>query len=173
MKIHTFEEISSSIYPVGENMDIAKEFIRKAIPVLKPLIKNKLVNIWVRGSSGAILGGLLVGKLTNDCIIFHVKKEGEDSHHGNDFSNWYSRKQGINIILDDFIQTGKTVNAIWEEMKARKAKVHILLVVNNKRDIWFADFVPTHLISEKGDAQPGWNKLGVKKKETIQVDIDF
>ena len=55
--------------------------------------------------------------------ILHLKKEGENSHHGNGALSPYAKEGSsivLNIILDDFVASGETVNRIHSFMKRRK-----------------------------------------------------
>lgn len=120
MKILTFEKASMS-YPVGNNMIGAIAFCYRAAKVLVQELtnKHKPINIFVRGSSGAIVGALLSSKLIEEGFtqvkVSHIKKEGEKSHGGT-ISGFYETVDAINIIMDDFIATGKTINAIYEHL---------------------------------------------------------
>ena len=71
----------------------------------------KSINIYCQGSSGAIMAAFFCARVQNACRILHVKKEGEKSH--SDYSNLRPFSGDcINIIIDDFIASGRTVNRI-------------------------------------------------------------
>jgi hypothetical protein len=135
------------LYPVGEHMDRAIQFIDAAAPLVQNIIGEKALNIWCRGSSGAILASLLVAKLSdkNTKKILHVKKKGETSHHGNCF---YISSSEVNLIIDDFCETGETLNKIYEKLSAFTPVVDILLLDQYSRTHWLLNFVPEIFISE-------------------------
>lgn len=110
-------------YPVGSNISEAIEFIDNAFLsiYINELFKDKDINLWCRGSSGAILAGLLSSKFIGmneykSIKIIHVKKSGE-SAHGHDISEFNSDTPAYNIIVDDFCATGETINHISTSMK--------------------------------------------------------
>jgi len=130
-------------YPVGKDIIKAMNYVETVHKVLKPLIGDSNVNLWVRGSSGAILGALLAARIGSKAKINHVKKEGERSHQG----GYSFNVDGINIILDDFIASGETVNKIYEEMQKRAANVDYLIVTSlyyNTR----LNFEPTYIVCD-------------------------
>lgn len=144
-------------YPVGyrmtETMNIIKDmairiqalFPVKLLPMNGPE-KPKLV-FCVRGSSGAILAGLITPFLTDyEIVINHIKKQGESSH--NDDKPLYLPNEWPWIILDDFILSGETVNEIYKDMcRAHvNCKVDCLCVSGffNQSDI---NFKPINVIA--------------------------
>ena len=111
-------------YPVGDYIEEAINFVNSALIVLmkdKNFPKSDIA-IWCRGSSGAILAGLLANGLLvqgyQDITVNHVKKENEKSHSANFFFT-----KTTNIIIDDFTCTGDTINHIAKCMK--KSIFHI------------------------------------------------
>lgn len=134
-------------YPVGSIPKLAVKFIEKVVPIVKEIIKAEDVNIWVRGSSGAILGTLLMAGLcdTNNVTITHIKKVGEDSHCGGGISD-YRCEGRINILIDDLISSGETVEAIWEKAKKHISNIEIV-ILSNPPVYSFPSFKPLHLIS--------------------------
>lgn len=154
-----FGELYSDIYPVGENIKAWKHYISLIIPHLQEIIGDKPVNIWCSGSSGAILSAFLCSQMENDIVVCHVKKDGESSHHGNSFYKIKGHK-AINIILDDFMRSGATVNRIWEQAKRYCDKIDVLIIGNcfNEKE-WAANFIPKILIIEKCSIHEDWKKL--------------
>lgn len=98
-------------YPVGDNITENIPRIREMIEVFKTIeyFHNKNLNIICRGSSGAIIAGIFATSLTNRLKIVHVKKQHEDSHCN---SYIHNDKNWANIIVDDFICSGETVNEL-------------------------------------------------------------
>jgi adenine/guanine phosphoribosyltransferase-like PRPP-binding protein len=129
-------------YPIGHNMTNAMEYINLIAPILQDLCKEHPINIWCMGSSGAILSALLTTKLSNQCSICHVKKDGENSHD----SSLHVQQHAINIILDDFSRTGDTVNKIAEKAGRYIKYVDVLVLANSYKD-WVFRFVPKVMIN--------------------------
>lgn len=145
----------NNLYPVGENIHGALEYINVVTPFIKDLIGDKPINIWCSGSSGAILSAFLVKNLNNPCIICHVKKEGEHSHHGNSFSKIY-KNDCINIILDDFMSSGTTIERIYKQAKYNTLQIDILILANAYKGPWFLPFKPINFIIDKDAIHDSW-----------------
>jgi hypothetical protein len=98
-------------YPLGRNMKGAMKTIDAYIAAFSKLgyDTHKGINLWCRGSSGAILAGMFAVKCQYECKICHIKKDNESSHSG----NWQSYDdRNINVIIDDFVSFGHTLMAI-------------------------------------------------------------
>lgn len=94
-------------YPVGDYIStwvgVAKMYADK---IYECNLMCLPIQIFCRGSSGAILSALVSSNIEVDRIV-HIKKEGETSH-GPDkpiviSSNYF------NVIVDDFISSGSTI----------------------------------------------------------------
>lgn len=103
------------MYPVGDHMNINKIFIKKLIKLYKTVeeFKGKPVNVICTGSSGAIIASALSMALRVSSKIYHVKKPREDSHHGNYELMDHFDNSWLNVIVDDFIGSGHTINRIY------------------------------------------------------------
>lgn len=118
-------------YPVGRNIKSVTEVIKEFIFGFEQLNlpKNTKLNLWCRGSSGAILATAFA--LTSDypCFICHVKKPGEDSHSSPIEAY---ETDGFNVVIDDFVSSGDTIHAILEVMSSFRVKpmikAHALIV---------------------------------------------
>ena len=108
----------SMSYPIGQNIQTNKPYIATMIDGFKSIeeFKDKYVNIICRGSSGAIIAGFFSLSIENEHRIVHIKKQGESSH--NDDVCLRTGNDVINLIVDDFMCTGKTINAIYERLKS-------------------------------------------------------
>lgn len=154
MKLEIFKKESEIIYPVTKYIKEAVDYIDNISPILIKDIKesNKLfVNIWVRGSSGAFLAGLLTPYLINgkiECNICHVKKSGEKSH--SPYIDHFRIDKSYNVILDDFMQSGNTINSIFYKMKFYNCNIVDSLILDYialKKSEWSLNFIPKLLIT--------------------------
>lgn len=101
-------------YPTGENIQRNMPIILQMIDKIKKINrKRKILNLWCMGSSGAIIAGIISSQISNT-VICHIKKNGEDSHTTTVPQYYYD--DGINLIVDDFISTGSTINTIAKKM---------------------------------------------------------
>ncbi len=110
-------------YPVGERISENMELIKEMVDKFKGLKLHvgKHVNIICRGSSGAIIAAFFAMKLPK-CSIAHIKKEGESSHNS---SFYLVEDDAVNIIVDDLISSGSTMNTIYEKVKFKYSKIKI------------------------------------------------
>ena len=138
-------------YPVGRAMSITKEIVSEMALILKEIYPNKSEPLifLVRGSSGAILAGIITSMMSeyDNIEIMHIKKHGESSHSGN-----YYRfdKQYKSIILDDFIESGETVNSIYNSVNEDNKNVTIdTLCVSGSVFIERLCFKPNNLICSR------------------------
>lgn len=123
-------------YPVGVNFTEAVTFTEKAAEQFNKIkkFKGKYVNLWCRGSSGAILSSLFGSKIANAVRICHVKKTGESSH------NPEANPAGIaiNVIIDDFCESGNTLNAIFHQLQeelTNNTEVDCLIIGTTPRTV--------------------------------------
>lgn len=151
MKILKLNHSSDIPYPVGRAMSITKEIVSEMSLKLKELYPNKSEPLMflVRGSSGAILAGIITSKMSKyeNIEIMHIKKHGESSHSGN-----YYRfdKKYKSIILDDFIESGETVNSIYNSVNEDNKNITIdTLCVSGSVFIEKLCFKPNNLICSR------------------------
>lgn len=134
------------IYPVGcetvESLKTIKEMAEKLKEVLP---KNKKISFCCRGSSGAIISGVLLAYLSDYQIkIIHIKKDGESSHGS---SLFYLESSSYNVIIDDFSNTGTTLNAIYHKMVSYHCNVDCVCVSRiDKHVLSFLEFNPDVII---------------------------
>lgn len=154
MKLEIFKKKSEILYPVTKYIVEAVDYINNISPILIKDIKesNKLfVNIWVRGSSGAFLAGLLAPYLIKEKIEFnicHVKKPGEKSH--GPYIDHFEVDKSYNVILDDFMESGDTINSIFDKMKFYNCHIIDSLILDYiflKSSEWSLNFIPKLLIT--------------------------
>lgn len=134
-------------YPVGDDIIAAIDFTNKSAAAFNDNFASyEYVNIWCRGSSGAILAALFASKLNAANIkIIHIKKEGEHSH-GN-VSPLSSYSDPINVIIDDFIATGDTLNKIYKAVKSTGINIVDVLVIGNGHSSYKLTFQAKTIIS--------------------------
>ena len=115
-------------YPVSSYIQSNLPIIMKMVEKLKPEIDDdsELI-LWCRGSSGAIIAAVMA-TMINNAKISHVKKEGEGSHSNIVSCHPEDKKKAVNVIVDDFMSSGETLNAIYEAMQVYKCKVHGLCI---------------------------------------------
>lgn len=130
MNVYTDYRIARDMsYPVGRDMDNVLEKVKVFAEYIKKLVpEEKNICFLVRGSSGAIIAGILASLLERPCRISHFKKEGEDSHS---FGNPINIED-YHIITDDFISSGHTVSNIYlnflKSCNYEKTKIDMLVV---------------------------------------------
>jgi hypothetical protein len=111
MKVIQMNLEQGILYPVDDNIVNNLPAIKQMAIELEKITKNKKpVALWCRGSSGAIITGI-IASLMPIVKIVHVKKEGEDSHEQTQI---WDKKIFTHVFCDDFIYSGKTMKAIFE-----------------------------------------------------------
>ena len=182
MELHVMENQGEIRYPVGSYIVSAISFIDKALLIIKEKItfENENILIWCRGSSGAILAGLLAAKLINlypaiYTRVVHVKKPGEQAHDV-DIKHVRLSTTYTNIIIDDFSYSGETIMSIAKAMAIREVQYIDLLILSDMHTMndatrqCFLPFpVPTTLIV--GDRNTTYYSELVELKPTPLQEI--
>lgn len=114
-------------YPVGENIKSYFDPCKEVAEIIEKEFPNKSITFWCRGSSGAMISALVCQYLDN-VNIFHVKKENEISHYSS--IDYYNE---INIIIDDLMSSGSTVDCIYQKMIEKSSKVHSVIMIGKIR----------------------------------------
>lgn len=134
-------------YPVGRNMSKTIVIVQEMCDKLTMLYKeNTYIQLVVRGSSGAIIGGLVASILNhrNMVTITHIKKEGESSHS----SGIYDLKDYCPIvIIDDLISSGATVNEIYKALNERGYYDIDTLCISGHVELCRLNFKPKNIIA--------------------------
>lgn len=118
-------------YPVGQNVLLAINMAKEAASAF---IQNINIGncdgvlVYCSGSSGAILASLFINELfilnpNINATLIHVKKDGEISH-ATSYRNFFNP---YNVIIDDFISTGTTINRIINKENLQKVNCLIVL----------------------------------------------
>jgi orotate phosphoribosyltransferase-like protein len=120
IKLHTS-------YPVGEHIRDNYPIIQDMAKQINAVAGRKSINLFCQGSSGAIIAGIITSLLPKrNIIIYHIKKEKEDSH--NDVINHEVRQNAFNVIVDDFVATGETINRVYSIAIRKVDNIHCLCV---------------------------------------------
>lgn len=131
-------------YPVGqfitENLPIIEEYCNKLQQLIDKSFQDKNIVLCCKGSSGAIIAGIIASKVKISKIV-HVKKDGETSHGG---TSYYLNSWDIAVIVDDFVCSGNTVNSIYEKLGCRK--IDVLMVNNYTFELHRLKFEPDYFI---------------------------
>lgn len=121
MKNYQFVEIAgkdiSFGYPVGVKMGHTVALTKSMANGIREVLtaKGGNINLFVMGSSGAIIGALVAAELVDwgfQVWVVHFKKEGENSHCNT--PRYSENEDTFNIIVDDLIASGETVNRIYK-----------------------------------------------------------
>lgn len=132
-------------YPIGNRMSTANAYMIDAYTAFSAIeeYKNKHVTIVCRGSSGSILATLFASKFPDiDVVdIQHIKKDGELSHHSGISIN----NESIVVLIDDFVSSGGTVDAIQGRVMADGKQINVVILMNGwgRRNFSWA---PSYLI---------------------------
>lgn len=141
-------------YPVGKEIGYALEHAREMAATFASIYRTtegSSINIFCRGSSGAIFSALFVSNLPADlgkyCVVWHIKKDGETSHDDSSLPPKYINS--INVIIDDLICTGKTMKAIYSRLDNRHINALILASGSDSQERMekVCGFVPDYYIS--------------------------
>jgi adenine/guanine phosphoribosyltransferase-like PRPP-binding protein len=130
--IKSIEHRTGVGYPMGIHVQKNLLMINKLIKELKLMYPTQKLNIWCRGSSGAIIAAIISSKI-KDCAIYHIKKEQEHAHQ----NSYWIRKDGTNIIVDDLISSGQTIKAIlkaFSDMREGNEKLYCLCILGEIPD---------------------------------------
>lgn len=134
-------------YPVGEQIMENMSLIKSLIVAFKELneYQNKYVNFICMGSSGAIIGAIFAMEVPNSKII-HIKKHGERSHSDGDKVKLFE-KNAINVIVDDIIESGSTMNKMYAKLLTDIPHISIdVICISGSSCYERLDFAPKYFI---------------------------
>ena len=115
------------------NVAMRPEVLRKALPKIKAILKDvEFDAIAFRGMSGAILAPIIAMRERKSLIM--VRKPKDDSHSSRTVEGDRGAKKYI--IVDDFMQSGKTARAIKTAIADWAPKAECLGVLEVK---WIAE----------------------------------
>lgn len=103
-------------YPVGINIVKNVKETKKLAAALVKRFPSRDFTFWVTGSSGAIMSGIMCSMLKSkiSCSVIYIDKPNESRHHDSDFD--VPIEGSVNVVLDDFARSFKTIGRITEKM---------------------------------------------------------
>ena len=135
-----FRNNCSVSYPVGEYYSSDNfDYIREAASSINKIFPTGKLILVVRGHSGSILAGSIayILKRKGREVLISVSRKAESTHGENleGISSNVSDDTHI-IVVDDFVQTGETIEAILKDLTERikNMKVFDMLCVANGWD---------------------------------------
>lgn len=101
------DKLCGSAYPTGQHMPTILKCAKLMANILSDRFSGKSITLICQGSSGATYAALVYSFLPRQIIeICHVRKEHEAAHYMDCTKKSLSE---INIIIDDFVHTGNTI----------------------------------------------------------------
>ena len=136
-----FKNACSMRYPVGQYFSGANfDYIREAASSINKIFPTGKLILVVRGHSGSILAGGIayILKRKDRDVLISVSRKSE-STHGDNLEGIYPSCISDNthiIVVDDFVQSGETVETIIKDLTNRLNGVEIfdMLCVANHWD---------------------------------------
>ena len=134
-----FRNDCSVLYPVGQFFSSSFDYIREASSSINKVFPTGKLILVVRGHSGSILAGGIayILKRKGREVLISVSRKAE-STHGNNLEGISSNVSDDThiIVVDDFVQTGETIEAILKDLTERikNMKVFDMLCVANSWD---------------------------------------
>lgn len=126
-------------YPVGQYFSDNFDYIREAASSINKVFPTGKLILVVRGHSGSILAGGIayILKRKGREVLISVSRKAESTHGENleGISSNISDDTHI-IVVDDFVQTGETIEAIFKDLTERikDMKVFDMLCIANHWD---------------------------------------
>ena len=134
-----FRNDCNTAYPVGLFFSTNFNYIREAASSINKVFPTGELILVVRGHSGSILAGSIayILKRKGREVLISVSRKAESTHGDNleGISSNVSDDTHI-IVVDDFVQTGETIEAILKDLTERikNMKVFDMLCVANSWD---------------------------------------
>ena len=123
-----FRDNCSLSYPVGEFFYLSFNYIREAAySINKTFPKGKFILV-VRGHSGSILAGGIayILKRKGREVLISVSRKAESTHGCNlEGLLSYIPDDTHIIIVDDFVETGETIEAILKDLTERIKNIEV------------------------------------------------
>lgn len=138
-------------YHIARNLEVIQILCKEVCTVVKSQQKDKVI-IYCMGSSGAIISTLLSITMIELCditpMIIHLKKDGEYSHDHNDYIN---DNNNFNIIIDDFIVSGRTLNTTYSKINYTGTNMPVidLIAISGYIALRKLEFKPLCIIAQE------------------------
>ncbi len=122
-----FRNACSMYYPVGQYFSSDNfDYIREAASSINKVFPTGKLILVVRGHSGSILAGGIayILKRKDRDVLISVSRKAE-STHGDNLEGIYPSCISDNthiIVVDDFVQTGETIEAILKDLTEEGGK---------------------------------------------------
>lgn len=141
VKFVYFKNACSMRYPVGEFFSEKNfDYIREAASSINKIFPTGKLILVVRGHSGSILAGGIayILKRKGRKVLISVSRKAESTHGSNleGISSYTVSSDTHIIVVDDFVNTGETIEAILKDLTERieDMKVFDMLCVANHWD---------------------------------------
>lgn len=144
-----FEQLA---YPTGEYPQWVERMAKLAAEtfVKLPIVSLATpIDVLCRGTSGAMIAIMFAHYLKDyRVLIRQIRKPHEESH-----SSGYVclASDSIVVFIDDHMQSGETLNAVYEKMRASKPErdVDVLILGHGWREDKRLKFTPKYLIQNR------------------------
>jgi len=131
-------------YPAGSDIKKTMQIVEIMAEIFKKIYspEKQEIAILMRGSSGCVMASLLASHISEyDFELIPVRKPGEDAHtSGQVIRPNFGAKV---IIIDDFISSGDTMNAIYSDYSEYEIDS---VFVSGKVNVGYLQFTPNNLI---------------------------
>tara|TARA_R100000656_G_scaffold69140_1_gene52097 strand:- start:738 stop:1298 length:561 start_codon:yes stop_codon:yes gene_type:complete len=117
-------------YPVGCHMESDLKQIKLLAEGLYDHCEATSLNLWCRGSSGAIIAGITASELISRGLhvkISHIKKPNESSHSS--VPEFWKGPETVYVIIDDIVSSGNTVMEICRALSRYKLPNKLILAI--------------------------------------------
>ena len=140
-KLVYFRDDCSLSYPVGEFFYLSFNYIREAAHSINKIFPKGKFILVVRGHSGSILAGGIAYllKRKDRKVLISVSRKAESTHGCNleGLPSYIPNDIHI-IIVDDFVETGETVDTILKDLTERIENIEVfdmLCIANHWNEV--------------------------------------
>jgi len=143
----TIGEMYNFGYPVGRNIlnDIkCADALINAFLFIREF-EGRKINLLCTGSSGAIIATMFALRLRDRVQICYVYKDGESSHN-DEGTEVTPDKSSINVIVDDFIASGATMNFIYSNNNGSRKDIDCVCVCRQSNGYEPIHFKPKYMV---------------------------
>lgn len=130
--------------------DTRRETVKQVIRCLSPLDFDAIA---IRGLSGLLIAPIVAMEMNKTLLV--VRKPDEKCHSSKRIEGDYNTRRYV--ILDDFISSGSTVYAIYDEIKERLPSAHCIGVF---------EYNLVSEYSEAGNPSLEWTKISERDERS-------